>query len=56
MSSKADSEKIQNIVMSVKAEENRLRHKYALLNQQDSIGLIILLLSLFGMFTSAVLY
>jgi len=52
----ADSEKIQKIVMSVKAEENRLRHKYALLNKQDSLGVIILLLSLFGMITSAVLY
>ncbi|MBA6365774.1 fatty acid desaturase, partial [Colwellia sp. BRX8-8] len=56
MSSTTDAEKIKNIVQGVKAEEQRLRKKYVFLAKQDSIGLLILLLSLTGMITSGLLY
>jgi fatty acid desaturase len=56
MKLQTDAQKIQNIVLTVKAEEDRLRHKYTFLNKQDSIGFFILALSLLGMITSATLY
>jgi fatty acid desaturase len=56
MSSQTDAQKIKNIVLSVKAEENRLRNKFSFLNKQDSIGFFILIFSLLGMMTSAYLY
>ena len=56
MNSFTDAQKIHNIVSSVKKEDDRLRKKYTFLNQQDSIGLFILIVSLFGMITCATLY
>jgi fatty acid desaturase len=56
MTSQDNAQKIQNIVLSVKAEESRLRDKYSFLNKQDTIGLCILALSLSGMIMSACLY
>jgi fatty acid desaturase len=56
MKVQTDAQKIRNIVSSVKAEEDRLRQKYSLLNKQDSIGLIILIVSFCGMASSAALY
>ena len=56
MNSFTDAQKIHNIVLSVKKEDDRLRKKYTFLNQQDSIGLFILIVSLFGMITCATLY
>jgi fatty acid desaturase len=56
MTSENTQQKIQNIVLTIKAEETRLRNKYAFLKAQDSIGLLILLLSLAGMIGCAVLY
>jgi fatty acid desaturase len=47
---------INNIVLAIKAEEARLRSKYAFLNAQNSMGLLILFLSLSGMIGCAVLY
>ena len=52
----ADAQKIKNIVLSVKAEEDRLRDKFSFLNKQDSIGLFMLAFSFLGMITSAFLY
>lgn len=51
-----DTEKIHNIVTSVKLEELRLRAKYPLLSKQDTIGLSILVLAFLGMITSGILY
>jgi fatty acid desaturase len=56
MNSASDSQQIQNIVIGIRAEEKRLRHKYSFLNKQDSIGFFILMLSLSGMITSAALF
>ncbi len=51
-----NNQRIQNIVLSIKNEEVRLRNKYAFLNAQNSMGLLILLLSFSGMFACATLY
>ena len=56
MTSQENAQKIQNIVLSVKAEESRLRDKYSFLKKQNTIGLCILALSFSGMIISAYLY
>mgnify|MGYP003671634686 CR=1 FL=1 len=54
--SESISPNIQNIVTTIKAEDARLRDKYTFLNAQNSMGLLILLLSFSGMIACAVLY
>jgi fatty acid desaturase len=49
-------DRITRISSTIKAEETRLREKYAFLQYQNTIGLIILLVSLGGMICTAVLY
>jgi len=56
MSLENASPNIQDIVSKIKEEEARLRNKYSILNAQNTIGLIILLLSFSGMIGCAVLY
>ena len=49
-------DRIQVIVSTIRAEEQRLRNKYAILQFQDMIGLGIMLVSLAGMIASGWLY
>lgn len=49
-------QKIQQICQAIRAEEQRLRDKYAFLRFQDWIGFGIMLFSLFGMIASGYLY
>ena len=49
-------ERIQTIVSTIRAEEQRLRKKYTILQYQDMIGLGIMLVSLAGMIGSGYLY
>jgi fatty acid desaturase len=50
------SEEIQRIVKSIKQEEQRVRQQYSILAYQNSIGMLIFLLSLSGMLTAGTLY
>lgn len=49
-------QRIQKIVTTIRAEEQRIREKYAFLQYQDLIGFAIMLFSLAGMVTSGWLY
>ena len=49
-------QRIQHIVTTIKAEEQRLRAKYSILQYQDWIGFGIMLLSLVGMVVGGYLY
>lgn len=49
-------QRIADIVTTIKAEEQRLRAKYSILQYQDWIGFAIMLLSLGGMIGGAYLY
>ena len=49
-------QRIADIVTAIKAEEQRLRAKYSILQYQDYIGFAIMLLSLGGMVASGYLY
>lgn len=49
-------EHVQTIVNAISNEEQRLRQKYPLLNFQNTLGVIILLISLTGGITSGFLY
>ena len=49
-------ERVQRIVIAIRAEEQRLREKYTFLKYQDMIGLGIMLFSLAGMIGSALAY
>jgi len=53
---KGVEERVQLIVTTIRAEEKRLREKYSFLKYQDSIGLMIMLVSLAGMIASGWLY
>jgi hypothetical protein len=56
MNSASNHQRIQNIVLTIKSEEAHLRAKYSFLSAQNSIGLLLLLLSFFGMTACAALY
>lgn len=52
----AIAQSVQHIVSTIKAEEQRLRAKYSILQYQDLIGFGIMLVSLAGMITGGYFY